>query len=613
MNAWMHIAGWVLVHFVWQGAVLAFVAALALHFCRRRSASVRYAIACATLATMLAAVLATAALVDVSGGQKATPQRVHVLIARHPSDAALPIQLDTRPPSMPRTFSGADLEVFFPWVVSIWLAGVALLVARGAAGWWRVRGLHQRALRLPCSSWQAAGTRIAARLGLARVIRIVELPHIDVPFVVGCLRPIVVLPVSALSQLNVAQVEAILAHELAHIRRHDYFVNLLQTLAETLFFYHPAVWWVSARIREEREHCCDDVAVEMCGDPVGYAAALAELETWRTGDIELAPGATGGSLLNRVRRILRVELSSHSQSPQWTGGIVLLAGLVVTTTVLTQSRDVAVENVKFEVASVRPNTLPDVFSTVQMQPGGRYTVINMPLRNLIINAYGLQGTQLVGAPDWIASERFDINAKANEELGPPVSRDGPSQIQLLMRSLLAERFKLSVHRESREMPIYHLILARSDGRLGPELKPSTVDCRALIEARKAEGLMPELPKPGERPQCGARVGFGELAAGGQPLLELITLLSATVQRNVVDRTGLSGNFDIHLKWTPDQLPPRPAGMPANERIRINGVEIDPNGPSIFTAVQEQLGLKLDAQRGPVEVLVIDHIERPTPD
>ena len=116
--------------------------------------------------------------------------------------------------------------------------------------------------RTICSSWQAAGNRIASRLGIASVIRIVELPHIDVPLVVGCLRPIVVLPIAAISQLSAAQVEAILAHELAHVRRHDYLVNLMQTIAETLLFYHPAVWWLSARIRDEREHCCDDVALE---------------------------------------------------------------------------------------------------------------------------------------------------------------------------------------------------------------------------------------------------------------------------------------------------------------------------------------------------------------
>ncbi len=297
MNAWMHLAGWVLVHFVWQGVALAIVGAVVLHACRRHSATVRYAIACGALVAMLSAVLATAALVDRSDGHKARAQTVRVLIARErPNVAALPIQLDTRPPSMPRAFSSADVESLFPWVVSTWLVGVTLLLARYAAAWWRVRGLHQLASQTVCSAWQATGNRIAARLGLDGVIRIVELAHIDVPFVIGCLRPIVVLPISVMSQLNVAQVEAILAHEFAHVRRHDYLVNLLQTLAETLLFYHPAVWWISTRIRDEREHCCDDVALRVCGDPVSYASALTEIESWRIGQVGLAPGATSGTL-----------------------------------------------------------------------------------------------------------------------------------------------------------------------------------------------------------------------------------------------------------------------------------------------------------------------------
>ena len=612
MSAWVHVAGWVLVHFIWQGALMALVSALVLRACRRRSASLRYGIACATLAAMLAGVAATAALVERGEGQQSTPLRLHVLVSREPArDAALPIQIDSRPLSMPRAFSRSDVEALFPWVVSIWSAGVILLLFRTAAGWWRVRRLHQRALQTVCSVWQLSGNRLAARLGLDRLVRIVELADVDVPFVVGCLRPIVVLPIAAIAQLNVAQVEAILAHELAHVRRHDYLVNLLQTLAETLFFYHPSVWWISARIRDEREHCCDDVAVEVCGDRVAYAAALAELESWRCGDIELVAAASGGSLVNRIRRILRVEISSQPQVSHVAIGLALIAGALGTAGVLAQSRE-ASEDVKFEVASVRPNTSGNPGQRVEMQPGGRYTVINMPLRNLIINAYGLQANQLLGAPDWIA-ERFDITAKADEELGPPASQEGPSRLQLMMRSLLAERFKLSVHRESRDLPIYHLVLARNDRKLGPELTPSSIDCRTIIDARKAQGLRPEPPKPGERPQCGAWWGFGELTAGGQPLHELISLLSATVQRNVVDRTRLSGNFDIHLKWTPDQLPPRPPGLPADQPVRMNGVAIDPNGPSIFTALQEQLGLKLDAQRGPVDVLVIDRVERPTPD
>ena len=611
MNAWMHVAGWVLVHFVWQGAGLALVGSLALRACRRQSATVRYAIACGTLVTMLSAVLATAALVDVRDAHKARAQTVRVLIARErPADAALPIQLDTRPPSMPRTFSSADVESLFPWVVSIWLVGVTVLLARYAAGWWRVRRLHQRAWRTVSSAWQASGNRLAARLGLDGVIRIVELAQIDVPFVVGCLRPIVVLPLSVMSHLTVAQVEAILAHELAHVRRHDYVVNLLQTLAETLFFYHPAVWWISARIRDEREHCCDDVAVEMCGDPVSYAAALTELESWRSADIGLAPAANGGSLLNRVRRILRVEISSQMQVSPSTIGIALVAGALATATALAQTEPSS-EKPKFEVASVRPNTSGDNKVGIDIQPGGRATAVNAPLMMIIRSAYRLQEFQLVGAPDWVLSARYDITAKADREFPPPMPGGEISPAQLMFQSLLEERFKLTVHRETRELPMYALVVARPDGRLGPQLMPSTLDCAAINAARRS-GTPPAPPKP-ERPLCSIRIGFGQLTGTGFPLTNLASSLVQFVHRSVVDRTGLSGHYDFDLKWTPDQLPPRPAGMPADQRIRVNGVEIDPNGPSIFTAVQEQLGLKLESMRGPVDVLVIDHVERPSPD
>jgi len=268
---------------------------------------------------------------------------------------------------------------------------------------------------------------------------------------------------------------------------------------------------------------------------------------------------------------------------------------------------------KFEVASVRPNTSGDNKMSNQILPGGRYNAVNIPPRLLIMNAYGLQEQQLVGAPPWISSERFDIVAKAEGEIGPPASRDGgPSPMQLMIRSLLEERFKLKVHREPREVAIYSLVLARPDGRLGNGLKVSAVDCEAFLAARRKGGPPPEPPKPGERPQCGARVGFGELTAGGRPLTELVSLLSATVGRSVVDRTGLTGSYDIDLRWTPDRVLQR-TGAAASEPIRVNGVEIDPNGPSIFTALQEQLGLKLESERGTIEALVIDSIERPTPD
>ena len=160
---------------------------------------------------------------------------------------------------------------------------------------------------------------LARQLHIRRPVRLLESASVAVPTVIGWLRPVVLMPASALAGLSPEQVQAILAHELAHIRRHDYLVNLLQTLVETLLFYHPAVWWLSRRIRAEREHCCDDLAVSLCGDPYTYARALADLEGLRTPSVPLALAATGGSLLERVRRLVR---PSHAgRAPGWAAGI----------------------------------------------------------------------------------------------------------------------------------------------------------------------------------------------------------------------------------------------------------------------------------------------------
>ena len=262
----------------------------------------------------------------------------------------------------------------------------------------------------------------------------------------------------------------------------------------------------------------------------------------------------------------------------------------------------------FEVASVRPNTSGDGMIRLGIQPGGRFTATNVPLRVLIRNAYQVQDFQIVDAPDWIRSERFDIVAKAEADVPPGPIGGPPGPMQLMLQSLLAERFKLVLHTEQRELPIYALVLARSDGRLGSQLRASTVDCVEVIKAARGRGAPPPPLTPGERPMCGMRIGPGQLGGGGIPLDAFSGLLSQFVQRVVVDRTGLAGSFDIDLSWTPDQLPqggPPPGAPPLPP--------IDPNGPSIFTAVQEQLGLKLESTRGQVDVLVIDSVARPTPD
>jgi uncharacterized protein (TIGR03435 family) len=253
----------------------------------------------------------------------------------------------------------------------------------------------------------------------------------------------------------------------------------------------------------------------------------------------------------------------------------------------------------FEVVSVKPHP-PELIQPSMMvaEPGGRFTARNIPLRLLIRTAYQIQDDQIVDAPGWVSSDRFDIAAKAEDGASP-------ADLGPMLQALLADRFKLSVHHETRELSIFELLPARSDGALGPQMKRS--DCVPDINARPA-------PAPGGPPRCGSiSNGFGRLTLSATPIPVMAQFLSPSVNRVVIDRTGLAGNFDVDLTWTPDRLPPRAPGTPPDQVIRVNGAEIDPNGPSIFTAVREQLGLKLESGKGPVEVLAIDHVEQPSPD
>jgi len=225
----------------------------------------------------------------------------------------------------------------------------------------------------------------------------------------------------------------------------------------------------------------------------------------------------------------------------------------------------------FDVASVKVNNAGGP-SSVRAAPNGTLTVTNNTLRNIVRNAYGITNTQIVGGPDWFDTDHFDVNAKA---AAPFTQQQGMA----MLRALLADRFKLAVHTEMRELPIYALMLARSDGRLGPQMKRSDVDCAALFAAVQAGGRMPPAGPNGALP-CGLRVQPGTITGSAVAMEQLARNLVGGVGRLVVDKE-----------------PPR----------------VDPAAPSLFTALEEQLGLKLDAQRGPVEVLVIDRAERPSAD
>jgi hypothetical protein len=230
-------------------------------------------------------------------------------------------------------------------LLTAWLAGVAMFTLRLLSGWMWVQRMKSHDARLVSQGLEIMARRLMRRLHIVRDVRFVESTRVDVPTVIGWLAPVVLLPASVLSGLTPRQVEAILAHELAHIRRHDYLVNLLQAVVETLLFYHPAVWWLSRRIRDERENCCDDLAVSLCGDPVAYAAALAELEGLRSGTRAPALAATGGSLLQRVKRLLGAP-SHAGRAPGWlAAGLALLVLTALSASAMTASAVVPVGQV----------------------------------------------------------------------------------------------------------------------------------------------------------------------------------------------------------------------------------------------------------------------------
>ena len=312
---------WALIHFLWQGALVGLAAVGALSLLKRGSANRRYAVAAGALLLMLALPGRTA--LRMAGSAAETTAAV----AGPPGPAgSVGVALaSTRAGASSAPTWTASLPSALPWIFAVWLAGVALLSVYHLGGWRQTRKLTRTGRPLS-EELEATVRALASRLGVARAVRLLESAAVPVPAVIGWLRPAILVPASTLAGLTPRQLEAILAHELAHVRRHDYLINLLQTVVETLLFYHPAVWWVSSQVRRERENCCDDLAVAVCGDRLGYARALADLEGLRSSP-RLAVAADGGSLLDRIRRLVGAP-ARRSPRP-WMAGVLALSLLPV--------------------------------------------------------------------------------------------------------------------------------------------------------------------------------------------------------------------------------------------------------------------------------------------
>lgn len=299
--------GLALVHFVWQGALIALLLFAAMRWTGQ--ARLRHGIAVTAMVVMIAgfaATLATSvAIVETRVGSMTLNENAV-------ADTAISWKGQTE-----------SWKVLLPWLSAAWVLGVLILAGYRAGGWWMTRKLRREGICRANSEWRARIKVLEMRIGLSRPVSWFESGLVQVPMVLGWLRPVLLTPVGMLTSMPVSQVESILLHELAHLYRRDPLVNLLQAVVESLLFYHPAVWWVSGVIRDERENCCDDLVVALQGDAREYARALLLIEEQRATRLEPVLAANGGDLMGRIQRLAGVK-----EEPRGIGGVMVFVGVL---------------------------------------------------------------------------------------------------------------------------------------------------------------------------------------------------------------------------------------------------------------------------------------------
>jgi uncharacterized protein (TIGR03435 family) len=582
-----------LANHLWQSTLFAVAVGMLTLMCRRNHATVRYWLwfsASIKFFVPFALLLGLAERLEISptaaeiatGAVSATLAQVSRPFVAEPAVEFLAVQ------EAPRSIDSFALAIF-----GVWVAGTIAIALVRFRTWRRIRA----ALRAS-SPWTVADVRMPEGVAVRSTPGVME------PGVVGLWRPVLLVPSGIEDDLTPRQLSAVLTHELCHIRRRDNLTAAVHMVAETLFWFYPLVWWVGARLVDERERACDEEVVRTCGEPQTYAEGIVNV-CRRYVEMPLAcvPGVSGANVKNRIRDIMinrRVAKLNAAQK-----AVLAAAGAIsVVAPVLAQSapRPAADGALRFEVASIKrnPGDARKAFVLQRFLPDGGFEGFNVTLGSVIRLAYGLQDFQVVGAPKWVDSDRFDIQMRGPQGA---VESEAPRRLQ----SLLAERFALKAHREKRDVPIYALVLARAGKSLGPRLRRSQFTSETLRQ--QDAKLSRENPATFKPLECGLASGR-RLGDCGTTMATLATRLPIYVGRIVVDRTGLTGLYQYDLRFSDQPIPG--AGPGGGFPFPVSSPGGDPEAPTLFTALEEQLGLKLVPQTAPVDVLVIDHVEPPKP-
>jgi uncharacterized protein (TIGR03435 family) len=558
-------------------------------------------------------------------------------------------------PSVTVTNSQSSGISWVALLTSGWAGGTLLFFLPMIGGLVHMRRLRRFAL--PWRHGQAVAQQIALDARIHRVVDVLLHESVPGPMTCGILRPAIVLPADARHWTN-DDVKRAIVHELEHVRRGDWLMHCVARSVCALYWFHPFVWIAWRQLALEAERACDDAVLRRT-EATAYADQLVTLaqRLSTTGRQPLLAMANRGDLPARVRAVL------DSAQPRGRAGAMCVAVTLITAVVFVlalsplsavarvelpkdratdtplpavvdegnvdvtprttvdelrtipkrpanemvdrdvpaASQQAADARARFEVVSIRLNKSGDVNRRILMPSPETFTATNITVRLLINDAYRHPSGRLrreyeiTGGPDWIESDGFDIVAKAP---GPAE----PQQMRAMLQSLLLDRFDLNVHTEMRDQPLYALVVARADGQLGPQLHKSSGECQAL-GGRGAAPVVVGGPGPSSR-TCGfaGRGGPGRMTGVAVTMAQVANTLANQVDREVVDKTGLGGIFDLTLEYMPERRLPQ----------FLSGALLPPaDAPSIFTAVQEQLGLKREAQRGLAEVLVIDSVAQPS--
>ncbi|HTA41918.1 MAG TPA: M56 family metallopeptidase [Bryobacteraceae bacterium] len=566
---------------LWQSTIFAVVAGLLSLALRQNHARTRHWIWIAASVNFLipfSLLISAGSHLQRARAMPAVPARLPVALAQISQPFASPVPFGAVPVKPHAT----------PFLLPVvWFCGFAGVVCFWFARWRRMRTL----------------VRGASPIELALPCRAMSSPSLMEPGVFGVFQPVLLLPEGIHERLAPEQLHAVIVHELCHIRRRDNLLSAIHMVVEALFWFHPLVWWIGARLVAERERACDEEVLGQGSEPQAYAEGILNVcKLYLESPLTCVSGVTGSDLRERIEAIMTTRIAvSLSMGKKLLLAAATVAALV--SPIVIGLIHAQVTGPAFEVASVKANNSDAPrFVGWQSQPGGTLSIKNQLLGMIIAGAYGLpmfnNADRLAAAPKWIDQEKFDIEAKAPAGVITPgmPEKDRNQKMARMLQALLAERFKLAIHRETREMPVYGLTVTKGGLKL-PAAKMAEKDCPEISTREK---------------NCHSLSGGqgGGIQGNTVTMAELVEFLQVWTDRPVIDKTGAADLYDVDIRqgWVP--MRPRPVRPPGQEPTAEDIAFADPTRPTL-NAVLDKVGLKLEPSRGSVEVIVIDHIEHPS--